>query len=306
MTGIKATALAILVIIAIALIAGCDQNTPVNTPIPGNNSSTVLPVFTNLTGIDESNYNDSHGLTMSQKLDAISIASNNDSVRKIFDENRDAPNRSVKTITFMNSSKTGGYYWAYDEGFINQSSLVVTVPLEIGMMVPAIHYYNIFVDLTDGQVIGIEELSFRTIPESEDVIIKPGSIWYHQLSGTETVMPENYTSVSFRIRANASDISALYPVVVGVSQFANLRNGSAYSPFVWKDAITNETETIDGSRAIAPQDVVNGTAERWYYMRIPHDPSMDETYISPRNYYVTIQNKANRSIPFEFYLSMGF
>jgi hypothetical protein len=306
MFGVKAIILAMLSIIIVASIAGCAQDKSGNTPIQSNNSTNTFPVYTNLTSVAESNYNDSHGLTASQKMDAISIAVNNDSVRKIFDDNRDAPNRSVQAVTFMNSSKMGGYYWAYfDEGFINQPSLVVTVPLEIGLMVPAIEYYNIFVDLTDRKVIGTEEFSFRAIPASEDVMIKPGSTWYHQLSGTGTVMPENYTGISFLIRANASDISALYPVVASEDEFANFKNGSVYSPFVWKDAITKESQTIDGSKAIEPQDEFNGTATWHFSMRIPHEPSLDGKYYSPKYYYITIENKANRSIQFEFYLSMG-
>jgi len=288
---------AILIIVIILMVSGCTRNTD-EAPASTRNNTT----FKNITSIDDSNYNDSYGLSSSQKFAAISIAMNNGTVKSYIDSYSSRKNRSIKSVTPMNVTSWPEIKTTfYEEGFLNLSTSVVTVPIVTGEA-PAVDFYNVFVDLTHEQVIGEEKYYLKAQPVV-NVLIPQGASWYHQLTGTETVMPGNYTSVKFRVSAASDDMTALYLNIFGKNVFENFNNGSSYPPFEWTDAVTTDKHVIDGSKAIEPQYTDNGTSTWMFNMNLSHSESLETKYFSPTYYYVIIQNKANKSIPINFYVT---
>jgi hypothetical protein len=252
---------------------------------------------TRINSIDESNYHDSDGLTSSQKMDAINIAVNDGTVIDIFSSDRDRSNRTIKPVTLSNASKLpGDDREIYDQGFLKMPSSMVTVPiyLEVPGKTPFTLCLNVLVDLSGKRVMGYEQYTFTILPIFNDVLIPSGSTWYHQLSGEKM---NNYTGMKISIRAGADDLKALYPIIVDKDELAKLIKDSAYSPFNWVDAVTGETRVIGGNEAMEPQIQDNGIAVWSLTMNVTQASTNAMQYPEPSDYYVVIQNKANKNIP---------
>ena len=299
--------LTLVIIINAITILGCVSNNA--NPTQNNTTANITGNFPTVTGnlsIDASNYNDSYGLAASEKLEAIKIALGAPQIQTYLQE---FPNVQVDGVLPDNVSGkpsrvfSGSFeeLWA-DSGFLNTSDNIVYVPLTGSRPLPALPgnpYLAVYVNLKDGKVVGADIFEIRSGARYTITDLPANSYWYHQLVGSTRVGQE-YNTIRMQpyVFSSYNDTGMIYPLILDKDNFEKFRNGSRYEALQYTDYVTHQTHLIDGKTAISPLWELNGSAAWGANISTSYWAPSDKIYSDrPTDFYIVLQNKANRAIP---------
>jgi hypothetical protein len=255
---------------------------PAYTPTPDPYTGTVegLKVHGN-------NYNDSDGLTASQKMAAIQIAVDNSTIQqKITEFKNMSPNLSIGPVTQSDMD--------FRSGYLNLPN-VVNVPLRFGDL-PAQQYFIVYVDSLNHTVIGMESW-WPKEAGSVDTPIPAGAYWYHRIMGPWINASDDMSRLEMQFRvAYKPEDARLYSIIVDESNFYKFKNGSSFSALRYVDYTTNQTIVMNGVVPIVPDFKDNGTSYWTPHMGLG-DVNLPGYWNETRtNYYVIFRNEDSRPV----------
>lgn len=297
----------VLVIIFCAIvILGCVSTTigPAQNNTTANSTSTFPGISANVS-IDEGNYNASYGLSVDEKLGSIKLALG---AGQFLENSRGCTNISVGEVIPSNTYIKP--VWL-DSGFMNTDKDIVSVPIDTrGNIISGIPYFGVifvvYVDISNSTVAGVDTFDIRSQYDFIAADIPGNSCWYHQLAGSSRMSHEYTTTrMSFSIVTDDNDTNSIYPILLDTENFQKFRNGSRYEALQYTDYMTNRSCLIDGKMPLTPQYIDNGTAAWYAYVSASSRASTDVDYFKPKDYYVVIQNKENRTIPVKLNVYMA-
>jgi hypothetical protein len=300
----KLTILLLSLLTIVILIGVFESSTIINiiappaTPQPTITQSNVtMPAYTPTpdayTGmveglkVHDDNYNDSYGLTASQKMDAILLVTDNSTIsEKIKEYENMGANISIGPVTLSNQSIRSGY--------LNLPNLV-NVPMQFGDW-PVPQYFIVYIDEQNRTVIGMERWWPKEVG-SVDTPIPAGAYWYHRLMGPWINSSDDMSRLEMRFRvAYSPEDARIYPIVVDESNFYKFKNCSSFSALRYVDYMTNQTTVIDGTKPILPDFTDNGTSYWMPYMGLGDVQLPDYWNETHPSYYVIFKNGDSRAV----------
>lgn len=252
------------------------------TPTPDPYTGTVKGLK-----VHGNNYNDSDGLTASQKMAAIQLAIDNSTIRQKITEFRSmSPNMSIGPVAQSDMDTLSGY--------LNLPN-IVNVPMTFGDL-PAQEYFIVYVDSLNYTVIGMESWWPKEV-RNVDTPIPSGTSWYHRIMGPWVNMSDDGSRLEMRFHlAYRPGDARLYPAIVDESNFNKFKNGSSFSALVYVDYMTNRTTVIDGTKPIVPDLIDNGTSYWAPYMGLGDVNLPGNWNATQRNYYIIFKNEDSRPV----------
>jgi hypothetical protein len=250
----------------------------------------------NLT-VPSDTYRDSDNLTAKEKMNAITVALNNSTVKDdIQAYSNTAQFISIGNVTSIDSIKTDSIH----SGFLNVPAKIAYVPIGFaGTQLPYYDNYIVLVDVLNNRILGLIKYSGKAGPDAY-ITIPPGSIWYYQMGGVYRVEPGNYTKITPSVKLNIDDVNTTSPIILSADNFEKFKNGSPYKALEYVDFMTNTSRIADGNQPIDIIGIYDGTAIWGANVSISHALPIDEKYFNPRYYYLVIENKNNDK---EIYIS---
>lgn len=241
----------------------------------------------NLT-VQSDNYHDSDNLTTKEKMDAITLALNNSTIKDdIKAYSSTAQFISIGNVTNIDSIKADYIH----SGFLNVSAKIAYVPIGFtGTRLPYYDNYIVLVDVLNNRILGLIKYSGKAGPDAY-ITILPDSMWYYQMGGVYKFEPGNYTRLTPLVRLNVDDVNETYPMILSADNFEKFKNSSTYNALEYVDFTTNKSRIANGSHPIDLIGIYNGTAIWGANVSISHVLPIDEKYFEPRNYYLVIWNK---------------
>lgn len=266
--------------------------TPAAFASPAVESSSKIGDF----NVDKENYNDSDGLTASQKIDAIKMVIVSDLMKQSTNGycNGDYSNGTVSEVVPLDER---GKVWmpGTDGGFLRLNTSLTAVPVQYHIG-PTYYYVLFYVDLSGRRLSGYDEAESK-VGESGYAIIPPGKSWYFKLVRRPDISDNDFSDIVLRMSWNASDSGALYPLIMDEASFNLYKNGSSVVMEEFTSATSGEKLALDGYSPLEPKGIIeNGTAFWTDTIRIKH--SLPAGTYSAFDYYIVVKNAdKNREIP---------
>lgn len=300
----KLTILLLSLLIIVILIGVFESSTiisiiaPPVTPQPTvTQSNGIMPTYTPTPNaytrtfeglkVHDDNYNNSYGLTASQKMAAIQLAIDNSTIQQTITEFKSmSPNLSIGPVAQSDMDMLSGYL-----NFPN----IVNVPITFGDSFTE-EYFIVYVDSLNHTVIGMESCWPKEV-RNVDTPIPSGAYWYHRIMGPWVNMSDEGSRLEMRFHvAYSPEDTRLYPVIVDESNFNKFKNGSSFSALIYVDYMTNRTTMIDGTKPIVPDLSNNGTSYWAPYIGLGDVNLPGNWNATQRNYYIIFKNVDSRPV----------